>query len=661
MDGHGGVDKKKNEKADCCSTNGDSNSTLITKTKGLVMESNLAPTFVISPTVESDGMVDFAAFNGGQTRSSDHPISTQSRPASKSSAEISRRPTPQSRTSSGSVTPNRAESSGSVRRSGSITHNTHPLPRRSTVSSVQRTASTGKSASKSLALHQPPHHPQTHHRPILPKPPSNPKPTAGPPSSEETLYVQDRLSPAGRTLSSADPGSASMLRRASSSSQSSRTASPALLPSASSIASSSTSAANQLFSQMIPDYAQSSYFSSGPDLTLDTLPPSHPSYSQVDPVEHADMALNSLLENGDFMAYLNTMNLSGDLNYGNSSVGGGGGIGTASSDSSGLDHSLTTPDLLWDGQAASIGGGGSEGLDLYEALARSIAQAATSGAEDTVGGSQPAGNGYDPAYSGGPSFERSPSSTSAQNGVRGAGHLETPPYSYPQSTSQTDSQSLNRNIAFSPELQIQALQQAVSTGVAGSSNPNLIDLSKPLDAGDVERILKALQKQQQVQAQAEGSTTLPDIPQLSQGAWTGYEKPTATAGTKSTPSQHYQYDVPAPSLTGTSEIDDLFENFVFDPNLVRDATGGDGPDDDQFDLGQYSGSTGDEWSNAQLAVVNGIGARRDQGANQDGVLTYPMTANTGLLESSEIMARARAQRDEQQKILVATFRRATGL
>lgn len=134
---------------------------------------------------------------------------------------------PRSHTSSpcpsGNVTPNNPSPSAPPLRRASSTSQGHHLPsssgaaRRATVTShshaasVQRSASTGKSASKALALHTTPNHP--HPRPILPKP-----------ASHGTAAAHLKVSKEGNGAGSRNPSPAG--RRTSSSTGHSRTGTP---------------------------------------------------------------------------------------------------------------------------------------------------------------------------------------------------------------------------------------------------------------------------------------------------------------------------------------------------------------------------------------------------------------------------------------------------
>jgi hypothetical protein len=182
--------------------------------------------------------------------------------------------------------------------------------------------------------------------------------------------------------------------------------------------------------------------------------------------------------------------------------------------------------------------------------------------------------------------------------------------------------------AFAP--QIQALQQVVNGGMNGSGGSNMIDLSKPLDADDVERIIKALQKQQQQQQplpppisqqsqppQIPQTSIQPQLPQQTQipvnKSIQSQRPPTLQNGMSNTqavgtsqrppypslsttqqpsypppPTSHDMQNIPLSSASTTGDMDELFDKFVFDPNLVRDASG----DMDWADIGEMGMGNG---------------------------------------------------------------------
>ena len=127
-------------------------------------------------------------------------------------------------------------------------------------------------------------------------------------------------------------------------------------------------------------------------------------------------------------------------------------------------------------------------------------------------------------------------------------------------------------------------------------NPNLIDLSKPLTANDVERILRALQTQggspqeagPSKPEQAAAPTAQPPNASLFNPLVMGFDQPqgdTTYNGTQSNgngnldttytngASQHGTNGTLDSGDSANAEIDELFSNFVFDPNLLRDANG----------------------------------------------------------------------------------------
>ncbi|ORX38372.1 hypothetical protein BD324DRAFT_620604 [Kockovaella imperatae] len=114
-------------------------------------------------------------------------------------------------------------------------------------------------------------------------------------------------------------------------------------------------------------------------------------------------------------------------------------------------------------------------------------------------------------------------------------------------------------------------------------NPNLIDLSKPLTASDVEKILRALQNQgggggggggggagtapqdQRVQSGEAAQATMTNQPLFS-GNGISPEQASETGSNVSARPGSEQG-------SSNNDVDDLFAKFVFDPNLLRDANG----------------------------------------------------------------------------------------
>jgi hypothetical protein len=234
------------------------------------------------------------------------------------------------------------------------------------------------------------------------------------------------------------------------------------------------------------------------------------------------------------------------------------GMRTVSSESSNLDQPLRTPDWDFSASSASDGMGEDEGgMDFYAILERAMAgNGDTSGlAEIPVNPRSTQGADLPQQATGSVADYNLSNSLMEMFGTNGSG----PSFNTPHTASfqQESIANQSRQPNFVPQLQ--ALQQAVDTGISGSSNQNLIDLSKPLDAGDVERILKALQQQQQRQTQLD-IAPVPTPVETSRG-----ENP-HRPGHNSIQSFGNPGNIPLSTASTTSEVDDLFSSFVMDKN-----------------------------------------------------------------------------------------------
>lgn len=389
------------------------------------------------------------------------------------------------------------------------------VTRRASVNSgataAQRSASTGKAASKALALHTAPHHP--HPRPILPKPAShgsNPNGSHLPPAHH--IIRIDGPSPS-------QPGPV-----ASSSDQSSRIPSPGLL-----------SALDGNF--FVPNMPVTST--------------QEPIAVNLDPSIPPDLLAEwtELTKDADLMAYLDQLNATGGTAPDQTA------IPYATSSSSGtstVDPTFTPPNFPYAQPAESSNGFSDQPQEYPDLLAQSMPNA-----EPSFGTNAQAGPSSFLAADALTSLSND-QSFSMYDGNSGPGPFNLfygmeqgrvgPPVkhsAYPNKVDNTDNTlSLHPNDAFFLGVHPDVFtyirnQKANGTGAveenSDKQNPNLIDLSRPLQSGDVERILKALQIQQENQP-----------------------PPTADHLT----SEH-----------DASNADDLFDNFVFDPALSGDGEG----------------------------------------------------------------------------------------
>jgi hypothetical protein len=144
-------------------------------------------------------------------------------------------------------------------------------------------------------------------------------------------------------------------------------------------------------------------------------------------------------------------------------------------------------------------------------------------------------------------------------------------------------------------------------------NPNLIDLSKPLDAGDVERILKALQEQQSQngqpqQQQQQQQQSIPQHPprppmQMHQQQ----QIPPQMMLPQHMPQYTMQQQPPPPPQ------DDLFDKFMLDPSPSAPETNG---QPSGFDFNQMYGGINPNHVHSSMSMqMNGGGNGQNGNVN----------------------------------------------
>jgi hypothetical protein len=194
----------------------------------------------------------------------------------------------------------------------------------------------------------------------------------------------------------------------------------------------------------------------------------------------------------------------------------------------------------------------------------------------------------------------------AQQNAQNLAKPQSPQPSLPAAQQPTPSMQQPSQTKAVPQPAPALAASQVSAPMMGQTfNPNIIDLSKPLDAQDVERILRALQQQQDRVAPAEPNQQQSQQPQPQQQQQqpplnTGYDfQPTTMdhrSGVSSAPNGFAGNTLGSSSADGgltfptTSEADDVFEQYVYDP-------AGEGLDLSGLDLGDGVGmgsSAGDE-------------------------------------------------------------------
>lgn len=407
------------------------------------------------------------------------------------------------------VSPSPQEPPGVLRRASSSSSRNQEKKagssRRATITTgtTARSASTGKQASKALALNIPANHPH------------GPKASPG------------HLGPPKSTGTSRS-GSPSHSRASSIHSRS-----PAMLP---------------------------AEFPSDP---MDGLPtinvPTLPNISSENQAEVPDLSFTDFSSDTDFMDYINqlagqvNLNLTTPYQY-----------QTASSEGS-VDHQLRTPDIPFEPPSFNTS-------PVYPFNPASIPSETP--AESFRPNVQPDYfTNFAPPFQAAP--ERSPKDDAPQQpsqmadpmyssnlvdlwlATHASGDAEMLPTGIPSTSTVPPPQTSYPPLQSSAYLQQLLSQRSSIPTTTQGSNPNVIDLSKPLDAGDVEKILKALQEQQARQSIAQ---TQPNHQShSSQGSSQGQQGmgfPQARMG-----------------QPGSEGIDDLFANFTFDPSLMRDANG----------------------------------------------------------------------------------------
>jgi hypothetical protein len=188
---------------------------------------------------------------------------------------------------------------------------------------------------------------------------------------------------------------------------------------------------------------------------------------------------------------------------------------------------------------------------------------------------------------------------------------------YDQSHSQPRSRDPMHNEYAYMLQQQQQQQQAHQTQQDPSKmynpNPNLIDLSKPLDAGDVERILRALQEQQNGQPQQQQQQPMPQHPprppmQMHQQMAPQMMLP------QHMPQYNMQQQPPPPPQ------DDLFDKFMLDPSPSAPETNGQSAG---FDFNQMYGGINPNHVHSSMGMQmngngqNGSGSGSGSGQNGD--------------------------------------------
>jgi hypothetical protein len=144
-------------------------------------------------------------------------------------------------------------------------------------------------------------------------------------------------------------------------------------------------------------------------------------------------------------------------------------------------------------------------------------------------------------------------------------------------------------------------------------NPNLIDLSKPLDAGDVERILRALQDQQNqpgpTQQQPQSISHPPRPPMSMHQQQQHHQMPPQMMLPQHMPQYTMQQPPPPPQ-------DDLFDKFMLDPSPSAPETNGQSAG---FDFNQMYGGINPNHVHSSMGMqMNGGNGQNGSGNGQSG-------------------------------------------
>ena len=390
------------------------------------------------------------------------------------------------------IAPVLRRSSSTSRNHANLNGHSPALSRRATVNSAstsatQRFASTGKATNKALALHAA-HH--SHPRPILPKPSSHVLPA----KSSVAL-----VSPA--TINHPNGGGKIPLmgQNFTSSSQSSRAHSPA---------SSSTGGLGEQHPELASS-SQTAFAQQDWEYTPDLPRP----IASNDPSDSADLhgAWSELASDADLLAYL-------DLFSSRDGAPSDAKPPLKPIDPNIEDQVLANGSFPYPQPADGLVGGPDQ--DFYDFLAQSMDNIDLPLSPDALAGP----SNYEPPLL--PSFpfpiEQPLPADSTETGSKSyedyfksdsmpsaSGVSTNSSYQFGAEFSSTALSSDSRDDAllrlgvptelYKSTRQQKAVREAASATSEGLQNPNLIDLSRPLQAGDVERILQALQQQQERQ------------------------------------------------------------------------------------------------------------------------------------------------------------------